>query len=79
MWAYVSQVLLPWVIPCAAMVGSIYALKNYIGIDGYLPFLEIASLGSMVFILFSYVFAFDAKEKNMLLNIIRRKKVNLGE
>lgn len=79
MWEYVTYVLLPWVIPCAAMIGCIYVLKNYIGIDGYIHFLEVASLGSIVFMLSAYIFAFNAKEKNILLNIIRRKKVNLGE
>lgn len=78
-WAYLKHALIPWLIPSLAMILSIYVLKSYIEISGYLILLEIAALGSIVFVLLAYIFAFDAKEKSMLLNVIRRKKVNLGE
>ncbi len=79
MWSYVSHVLLPWVIPCAGMIAAIHFLSKYIVIEGYIPFLEVAIAGSIIFMILSYIFAFNANEKNMLLNLIRRKKIDIGE
>lgn len=79
MWTYVKKVILPWIIPSIGMVLVVRVLQYYVPINGYLIFLEIAALASIAFIVLSYVFAFNIQEKMQLLNIVRRKKVDLGE
>jgi len=76
---YVSKVLLPWIIPSIGMAFAIYGLKQYILITNFLLFLEVAILGSLVFVILSCVLVFSSKERSQLIGILRRKKVNIGE
>ncbi len=71
---YLRSALLPWLVPCIAMAGSLLLLKAFFVVGNYAILLAIAACSSAVFLLVGYFTALDRNNRSQLLAILKRKK-----